>query len=365
MGNYHAEREKKNIYNKDDLKRIPILDVAADLGIRVTYRSGKAWCSIRSEDHTPSVLIHPDENTFKDFGTGEKKADVIEFTRRVLGTDFQSACQWLGDRYSIEPINNKAAKKRPWHELEEREYDQIGLYGELATKNFRFDIDRLPVETIASISERYAMPMNELRKKHPKTYSSILVQTAIPYVNNLRTDYLLKIWSADQLFQQMGCKPGFFEEQCRAKYFDKDILALESAEQILYRAAHGTKLKVRQPKKYDPIQDLADMKEGTLKPRMGTISYNELEKRSEKTGSKVRYTPMPFYQYTLNETLREFPHNAFMNNGTVFVGYLSQDHDKFLAAIESRESLSNQVEMAQSQTQTTEYSVDKQKEVEM
>jgi len=313
-------------YDNDILKQIPIIDVAHDMGLKVTKKGKNYWCSARPDDKTPSTILHPDTNTYKDFGGEGRGGDVIDFVGYVLGKDYLSSKEWLAERYSIKPSKSHGRSSRkdllPW------EYEKIGLYSDRATKNFIFDFDRLPIDTIKELSDRYAMPMNELRQKHPKIYASILIQKAIPHVNAMRNNYYLSVWASNELFKEMNCGIDFFEEQCRNHFFDTSIKELENAEKILYRAGLNTKLKIREPQSYDPIKDLASMKEGALKPQLGTLTYRELQQRSKDNKSPIQYTRIELAEYESNAALEDFPHNAFMSKGSVFVGYLESDSNK-------------------------------------
>lgn len=327
--NEGAPRPKRNFYDFAEMKAIPIVAVAQDLNLELQTKGGNPWCKVRQENEA-SVLLHSDRNTFYDFGIN-KGGDVIEFVGYVLDLDRSAAVEQLASMYNIQPKNDQ----RNSDEMSLWDYECIGIAGDLATKNFRYDIDRLPTDALISISDRYAMSMNELRTAYPKTYASILSQTAIPYVAELRNNYLLSVWSLHELVSDIG-NPGMFQVECRRGVFRNQIEELKRAERSLCKAARGTKLKVRQPSEYDPMKDLEALASGKLKPRMGTLSYDEMQKRSQETGSNVKYVSMDYTKYGSNFGLLNFPHTAFLRSGKVVVGFLERDFEDFKAAIRSQ-----------------------------
>ncbi len=325
----------RNRYDKTLLNQIPILDVASRLGLPISMRAGKPWTRIRPEDHTPSVQLRLDKNTFRDFGGDGRHGDVIELVRYSLNLSFSDAVEWLAQQYNISSINKST---RNTFELSDWEYEKIGLYADRASKNISFDLTKMDSQKAAMLSFKYAASMNELRKEDPKAYAGILITKAIPYVSNLRNEYLLSVWSLSELCKEISSDPSFFKEQCRANYLDDKIKDLESAEKILFKAARGTQVKAWKPRVYDPVTDLAKMTEGLVKPKLGTLSYNQMESYSKKECSNIEYTIMSWREYESNSALQSLPHTAFLSKGSIIVGFLTEDSEQIMDIIRSQTS---------------------------
>ena len=75
----------------EQLKSMPILDVAKKLGIEV--RRNRALCFIH-EDHTPSLSFKADTNTWRCFGCGAG-GSVIDLVMARQSVTFRDACNWL------------------------------------------------------------------------------------------------------------------------------------------------------------------------------------------------------------------------------------------------------------------------------
>ena len=86
----------------DEIRQIPILDVARDLGLTLT-RHGSYYftnCFLH-EDSTPSLWIKPSYNFWKCEGCGAK-GDQIALVRNYLNIGFMDAVEWLAGQYAIE-----------------------------------------------------------------------------------------------------------------------------------------------------------------------------------------------------------------------------------------------------------------------
>ena len=326
--------QKRVRYDFNELKaNIPIARLARDLGLHPQRKGPNLWCSVRPEDHEASVILHEDTNRFHDFGVN-RGGDVIDFAAFVMGLDLDAAQAWLGQTYQLTPkFQDKTVKSRD-SEMTDWEYKAIGISGDLATKNFRFNTDKLTPDILKAISDRYSMTMNELRKAYPNIYTSILIQKALPYIQELRNEYLLSLWNKHQLVMEIG-NPDLFRTYCERGAFVDEIEELERAEHLLLKAAKGTSLKYRSPRKYDPISDLQDMLSDRLKPQLGTLSSDEMKEHSQATGSKICFTEMDYRRYSTYHSLLDFPHTASWHSGMVQIGYLEQDHALFQDALTS------------------------------
>lgn len=322
-----AVKNSGAFYDLAQIKEIPIKDICRNfLGIDLVERSGKTWCKTHNEK-THSTQLHENQNTFHNFGTG-KHGDNIELVAYVMNVDRKDAISLLADAYGIAPVNQR--KGLTPNELTHFEYAKIGLYGDLATKNFVFDVDKMPYERICQISEKFAMPMNELRKKHPKTYEKVIKQKAYPYVRGLRNDYFLDLWSKYRTFCAVGNPSLFFRPDSIACFSDQ-IRALEQAERIYDRAIKGTSLKSLSVGIYDPVKDLEMISKGEVKPVMGPVSYGELLDASKLANCDVKNWTFDYGKYVQHMMLEatDMFYCARISAGRVVIGFLESDLEKF------------------------------------
>lgn len=338
-----AEMHTSNFYDLSQLKQIPITDVCQRLGIELQCRHNGTWCKVRKES-VASTLVHMEKNTFYDFGTNTG-GDVISFVGYVTELERKDAIRQLADMYHIEPVNPRNGMSSS--ELTDWEYQQIGLYGDMATKNFDFDMEHMPIERIYEISNKYAMPMNELKKEHPKTYERIIRQRALPYIRELRNNYFLHVWDRFQMAKAVGNPQLFYSGDLKSAFAD-DLRALTGAERILERAVKDTGIKLQGKKEYDPAKDLERLSNGEIKPGLSEVGYAEIQAASKKAGCPIKYRTMDYSAY-LNSGLNQHFHSAFFKAGKVIVGYLDKDWKELQPMIEQRKSaLSDKLQAASS-----------------
>lgn len=325
---YSPEQKQSAFYDLDQLKQIPILQVCRDfLGLECVVRGGRHWCKAHPE-RTPSALLNEDRNTFYDFGTQEH-GDVIGLVAYVMNIERKDAIKVLAEAYSIAPIDRR--KDLAPHELSAWDYAKIGLYADMATKNFIFDVERMPFDKICEISQKYSIPMNELRKRYPSMYERVLRQKALPHVRTIRNEYFLELWSQYQLTCHIG-DPALFFRPDSLHLFDERIKALQDAEQVLKRAIEGTGIELRPPRTYDPAKDLELLSEGKIKPVLGPAGYQELQDAAKLAGCAVKHWTFDYDQYALHmmcEPNNELFYSAFLKAGRVVIGFLESDLDRF------------------------------------
>lgn len=81
----------------DELRRVPILTVARDLGLQLRNRSCR--CPLPGhEDRTPSFYVKAATNTWRCFAWGGH-GSVIDLVAQVCGWDFRRAAAWMRGRY--------------------------------------------------------------------------------------------------------------------------------------------------------------------------------------------------------------------------------------------------------------------------
>ena len=324
---------------KDRLKQIPILDVCTTvLNITPIKRSNTYWCKCRPEERTASTRLYIEDNRFYDYGS-HVGGDVIELVRYTLGIDFVSAAQLIQDAFHVSEDRQRNPVSR--YDLMDWEYQAIGLYGDRATKNFTFDVERMSMERIQQISEKYAMPMNELRIKHPKTYKRLLLEKALPHLRSLRTNYLIAVWN-HYLFCTRHVTPEYFYMGDLRQQFADDLKPLETAERILRKAVHNTDIKLPDQPTYDPVRDLDRLLGGQAKPDLGNMTYSALQALAEEYGCRVKYRTVPYDNFCADSVLSRYPHTAFLKAGKVTIGYLVTDQPALALTLDAMRPLKNQ-----------------------
>lgn len=343
----------KPFYDLEKVKQVPILEVCNTFGIELERKGGSIWCKLRSE-RTASAIIHPDTNTFHDFGTNET-SDAIGLVSVFEGISRYDAMQKIAGAFFIEPENPRAGMNA--NDLTVWEYAKIGLDGKMATKNFDFDLAKQGIARVSELSLLYGMPMNVLKKNHPRIYERLLKQRAIPHVKNLRNDYYMDVFSKYNLAKAVGSEKVFYNSAQNGE-FAAQIEELRTAERILERACKGTQITAHPVGEYDPVADLDKLLKGEVKIALGTDSYMELKSKSEKENSPVKYRTVDFTGFMNAYTqLSVFPHSAFMKDGNVVVGFLEKDFagikpvlDKI--RINSKGSLNQKISQAQQWQET-------------
>lgn len=324
---------------KEQLKQIPILEVCSTvLNITPIKRSNTYWCKCRPEERTASTRLYIDDNRFYDYGS-HVGGDVIELVRYTLGIDFVSAARRIQDAFHIHDDRQGVQASR--YDLMDWEYQAIGLYGDRATKNFSFDVERMPMERIQQISEKYAMSMNELRIKHPKTYRRLLLEKALPYLRSLRTNYLISVWN-HYLFCNRHVTPEYFYMADLRRQFADDLKPFEAAERILRKAVRNTGIKLPDEPTYDPASDLDRLLAGQEKPALGNMTYNELQTLATENNCRVKYRTVPYDNFCAEQLLSRYPHIAFLKSGNVTIGYLETDQPALSIALDAMRPIAKQ-----------------------
>lgn len=80
----------------ESVKQIRIVDYLYSLGVEPVKLSGVRllYFSPKNDEQTPSFFVHPKENSFHDFTTGER-GDIIRLVRYLTGCNFQQAVTTL------------------------------------------------------------------------------------------------------------------------------------------------------------------------------------------------------------------------------------------------------------------------------
>jgi len=360
-----ANRPKNNFYDWNQVKAIPMVDVCSHFGLKLTFKGKNPWCSIRSDDDTPSTIIHVDDgpnykaNTFHDFGYHES-GDNIALACKFLGldryneSDRSKAVTYLGDAFHL-PVKEAGRNAARPLELTEREYNMIGLYGDLATKNFTFNLDTTDIDRIQAISEKYGMPMNQLKKQHTRMYERLLTTHAIPYIQEQRNHFYMDLWLTRDHVQKAEAAGDKILMAVYQKDFSDDAKRLRDLDDILFRAVHGTKLTMPKNRLYDPDVILEKIDAGELKPSFGSRSYSGMMRLAEDRQTSVKYQSLDLYSVYMygSEELGNIPYSAFLSNGKAVVGYLEKDKE-VLRPIFDRMALKDRKKTAKKNATLTE-----------
>lgn len=143
----------------------------------------------------------------------------------------------------------------------------------------------------------------------------------------------MDVWQEHLFLKGIGCEDTFFKPSTAARFRDQ-IEEIRRAERIFSFCAAGTNLRPwRHGLALDYLDDYRAMAMGDLKLSMGTLDYNEMRRYSIEQDSPVQYSTVDFSQYILSPVGR-LPHSAFLRSGRVVVGYIEQDRERVLAALE-------------------------------
>lgn len=314
-------------YNLDELRSIPILDVCENFGVLVQKQGRSYFCKLRDEK-TASCKLYFDGkdgyDSFYDFGS-HAGGDVIRFVSEYLGCDWQTALEELAKSFDIAPINNTEYMNR--NELTDLEWKKLGVFGDLATKNFDFDLEKYSLETVQKFSEKYAMSVNQLRKDHPTKYVyDIIKKRAIPFVYKMRNNYYFDLYCALSLQRSLT---GHFDIN---NVPEKDLESYKSSckkllqvEKLLRKALRGTDVAYSF-REYDVRLDLQKIYLGEVSFEVGEISYSDVKKESRLQGVDLRYRSVTIEDYL---SLKEYgidsvSHAAFLKNDKVNLVFLPE-----------------------------------------
>ena len=276
----------------------------------------------------------------------------------LAGTDRQGAFDWLGQTFHIAPRNNTEYEIR--NELTNAQYACIGIQGDLATKNFDFDLEKYSLESAQKFADKYRMTVNELRTKYPNVYThKILMAKALPYVSELRNNYYMRLYNYHILAKAMGVKDPMQILGASRKEFEglKDELA--RADKLLYKAAKGTSLEERlTTHKYDVQQDYEDIVNGKIPFEIGPVSYFVIKQQARLNDEVVHYRSVAADDYAkLEKIMAEIPHAAFVKGSQVnlcFLQDMSLTIEQCLKALPVKDSVEKAVAEAVSKSEAGE-----------
>ncbi len=313
--------EKRLFYDVEKLKSIPICDVAQAFGVSVKKNGNDYWCAIRSE-RTPSCKLYTKTNSFCDFGAANYGGDTIELTKFLNGCSSRyEAMEILAQTFGIQPEQQLENTRRL---PSIRQFAKIGIYGDVATKNFDFHIDKYGLEVAKKISEKYHMTVEKLAGDYPDVYYQMLRSRAFPYVYSLRIDYfneLRHIYDLTRLFN--------YEPDISSSLFDEAremMTDAETAERILSQAIQNPKKLSFRQNTYNLQADYTDVAQGKISVELTTfepMKYHELKALSKAGGINLTCSELPYDLYcSISGTIEDVTsYSAFAKGDTVTIVY--------------------------------------------
>ena len=307
---------KKNLYDLDELRALPILEVCDHLGLPVEKRGKNFWCKVRPETKA-SVILHPDTNQFYDFGNCEH-GNNIDLVRYARGIPAGKAIRELAEAFDISPsVSGEEKLSKPMNAWE---YKKIGLYDDLATKNLVFPVTSSSVDELLEMEYAYRMPMNQLRTQAPAVYRHILETKAIPYVENKRELYYLSVWNYYCFLQMMNRGVLFFDSEKTAAKFEGEMKSLEQSERALRKACLGTGISLPERKQYDPQRVFSLMTLGRLSVSLGPGRPEDIQIFAEDAKCALCERTITYDEYCAAD-LDGHPHSAVLQKGQILLTF--------------------------------------------
>lgn len=160
----------KKYYDIKSLKSIPIPAVLARFGIEVNHAG---FFAIRNE-RTPSAKYYRNTNTYCDFGMHNDGGDVLKLYAVLAGLDMRDAIEKMAIDFGVLPEEYNHDEIQ----LSDSQWQLIGLYGDMASKNMTFERNVLHM-VISRILTALAEDMH---------YSETLIECRIGDYNTLTKD---------------------------------------------------------------------------------------------------------------------------------------------------------------------------------
>lgn len=307
-------------YDIDELKRIPVREVCDVYGLK-RARSKNMYYSPHGE-RTASLYLYDSngQNRFHDFGGGRSfGGGPIELVAYINGLEWKDAVQELAKTFGIVPLERDG--KEYSNDLTDRQWSKIGIHGDLATKNFDFSFDGPnAMKRNEYISNKYAMTMNELRKKNPGTYKKVLEKRAFSFMYTLQQQYFRELYN-----QLLGMEISGFERFDKLSSFGfKEMQSIldniKNCEQIIKQALKGTDLKFDfYP--YNIEADFQKVVNGEMSMEVGTVSSYDL-KMHAKDKSKIHLAEVEIAATTFENIKKldlTLPYSAVRTKDVVLV----------------------------------------------
>lgn len=315
------EKPKRNFYDLEKLKSIPIHEVAQAFGVQVKKAGNDYWCAIRQE-RTPSCKLYTKTNSFCDFGAANCGGDTIELTAFLNSCSRVEAMETLANTFGIQPENLDGAQHKRFPS--DRQLAKIGIYGDRASKNIDFHLEKYGLEVAAEISKKFSIRVEEMAEYYPVAYHQMLSARAVPYVLSLRQTYLSELRSRYDMAAlfHLELSP---EDECFTEA--REILHdAEEAERILFSAIQDHQKVPFKMRSYDLAKDYAAIANGTLSVELTgleSMEYRSLKAILKSAHREMGFSELPQAQYnSLREQLGDITaYSAFVKGDTVKLAY--------------------------------------------
>lgn len=315
------EVTKRNFYDLEKLKSIPIHEVAQAFGVQVKQVGNDYWCAIRQE-RTPSCKLYTKTNSFCDFGAANYGGDTIELTAFLNSCSREDAMETLANTFGIQPENLDGAQRK--HFPSDRQLAKIGIYGDRASKNIDFHIEKYGLEIAKEISKKFSIHVEEMAEYYPVAYHQMLSARAVPYVLSLRQAYLTELrsqYDMAALFNLELSPEGESFAEARELLHDA-----EEAERILYTAIQDHQRVPFKMRSYDLAKDYTAIANGTLSVELTgleSMEYRSLKALLKSANRDVGFSELPQAQYNgLYDRLGDITaYSAFVKGDTVKLAY--------------------------------------------
>lgn len=297
-----------NYYNLNELKQIPIVQVAKTFGCEIKENGNKCFTKIRSEE-TPSVCLYKDTNTYYDFGNAISGGDTISLVAYILNIENTQAIEVLANAFNIEPIKKTRNFKNKIN-ITEEEVKFLGLnYDEI---------------------NRFNLKYLKLQEQHKKEYVALLENKAIPFVQNYKAMYFKEVYTTDLLAKESDINL-------------LDITDLEELENFANMVSYTDYLMskiiepVKEDIKYYPQlrnvkDDILNIRNGFIAVQFGNVLYNEIKEfKEELFYKKISYEVFKEKIYYKIEPT--FLYSAFIKNNEVNICCKAKDKEILLSAI--------------------------------
>jgi hypothetical protein len=99
--------------------RVPIREVARELGLHLSETHARCWRPERHEDgdRTPSVGLHRRKNIARCFVCDPHALSNVDLVMSVLGLETGLAVRWIADRFDVSTVKAGAHVRRPLNDL--------------------------------------------------------------------------------------------------------------------------------------------------------------------------------------------------------------------------------------------------------
>lgn len=171
------------MYNLNDIKSVPCVQIARDHGVDLKESHGQYWCKLRSHEKTASCKIDDKKNLWYDFGMA-KGGSGIDLVMELDGVSREDAIRRIAEDYGIEKEVTTG-----WRALTNNQYKELGIDARKATFNFGYDLNKHTPKQLELWNEKYGMTVQDLAEKYPSVYNKMVTKIALEGINEVRKVY--------------------------------------------------------------------------------------------------------------------------------------------------------------------------------